>query len=311
MDGIETTAAIRKWEKEQQENGVTCNETPIIALTANAVMGMREMFIENGFNDFLSKPIDISKLDEMLDKWIPKEKREKGSGESGVGSRERSPYDDSISRLYPNNSNHDSPPPAIPGIDTAKGIALTGGTVAAYRQVLSLFCKDAQDRMALLQKEPAVNALSTFITQVHALKSASASIGAQEVSVQAAELENAGKTADMAFISEHLPVFAQQLAELVKNIQNILGPDKPDGGSAAPSLPAPYFPLLKELAEALKSQNASEIDRILEELNQKPLDAGIREMLQRISDEVLMTEFDSAVKTVDSLARVSSNGIEI
>jgi signal transduction histidine kinase/CheY-like chemotaxis protein len=63
MDGIEATAAIRLWEDERQRNGVMHNETPIIALTANAVVGMREMFIKNGFNDFISKPIDVSKLD--------------------------------------------------------------------------------------------------------------------------------------------------------------------------------------------------------------------------------------------------------
>jgi CheY-like chemotaxis protein len=76
MDGIETTAAIRLWEKERNDNTATARQArdPIIALTANAVSGMKQMFIENGFNDFLAKPIDISKLDEMLDRWIPKEK---------------------------------------------------------------------------------------------------------------------------------------------------------------------------------------------------------------------------------------------
>ena len=47
---------------------------PIVALTANAVSGMKEMFLEKGFNDFLAKPIDVSKLDETLVRWIPKEK---------------------------------------------------------------------------------------------------------------------------------------------------------------------------------------------------------------------------------------------
>jgi len=75
MDGIETTALIRAWEKEQQENAPGRRQIPIIALTANAVTGMREMFIEKGINDFLAKPIDVGKLDEILDRWIPKEKR--------------------------------------------------------------------------------------------------------------------------------------------------------------------------------------------------------------------------------------------
>jgi CheY-like chemotaxis protein len=78
MDGIETTAAIRAWEKE---NGYLHKQVPIIALTANAVVGMREMFIEKGFNDYLAKPIDVSKLDETLDRWIPKEKRKSGKAE--------------------------------------------------------------------------------------------------------------------------------------------------------------------------------------------------------------------------------------
>jgi putative two-component system response regulator len=75
MDGIEATAAIRSWEKAQG-NMNPHKPIPIIALTANVVSGMEEMFIEKGFSDFLAKPIDISKLDKILDRWIPKEKKE-------------------------------------------------------------------------------------------------------------------------------------------------------------------------------------------------------------------------------------------
>jgi signal transduction histidine kinase/CheY-like chemotaxis protein len=77
MDGIEATAAIRKFEFESEDSSEESGKKiPIIALTANAVVGMREMFVEKGFNDFLAKPIDVNKLDEMLNLWIPKEKRE-------------------------------------------------------------------------------------------------------------------------------------------------------------------------------------------------------------------------------------------
>jgi signal transduction histidine kinase/CheY-like chemotaxis protein len=82
MDGIETTAAIRALE------GEIFKTVPIIALTANAISGMREMFIEKGFSDFLAKPIDIGKLDEMLDRWIPKWKREQGMGNGEWGKVE-------------------------------------------------------------------------------------------------------------------------------------------------------------------------------------------------------------------------------
>jgi CheY-like chemotaxis protein len=76
MDGIETTETIRAWEQEEYEKSGLRKQVPIIALTANVVSGMRELFLEKGFNDFLAKPIDVSKLDEMLDRWISKDKRE-------------------------------------------------------------------------------------------------------------------------------------------------------------------------------------------------------------------------------------------
>jgi CheY-like chemotaxis protein len=71
MDGIETTRRIRELDGERFQR------VPIIALTANAIAGMKEMFLENGMNDFLSKPIETGKMNAMLLKWIAEAKREK------------------------------------------------------------------------------------------------------------------------------------------------------------------------------------------------------------------------------------------
>jgi len=353
MDGIEATAIIRAWEKEEQEkkerdNGNLRKQIPIIALTANAVVGMREMFIENGFNDFLAKPIDVSKLDEIMDRWIAKEKRKKkneemeersegaakseegadkseeGSGESGVGSRvaesDNNKHSENTNQggsTLPNLHSQISTPsyplptpqggnavtllPSIPGIDVKKGVSMTGGTPALYRQVLSLFCKDANERLPLLRVMPAPETLGSFTTQVHALKSASASIGADDVSEEAAILEKAGKVADMDFIKENLPIFAQELTELVKNIRSALQSDELDDDDTANEntdsalpyspLPTPYSLLL---SEALKSKNVCEIDNILEQLAQLPLDASVKAALEKISDEVLVAEYEKA-----------------
>ena len=281
MDGIETTAIIRILEDGRFRT------VPIIALTANAVVGMREMFIENGFNDFLSKPIDVSKLDEMLDRWIPNEKKEKG-----IES------DDQRTISYI---------PVIPGVDTARGIAMTGGTAAVYLKVLSLFCKDVEERMPLLQKTPSQDTLSLFITNVHALKSASTSIGVQEVSNLAAKLEAAGNAADMSFISEHLPAFAKRLSELVKNISAAITPSSDDGNSLADAESKPdisaCIPAFRELADALKSKKISDIKRLLNMLEQQTQDSKVKEILEQISDQVLMTEFDGALKIIDEALR--------
>jgi signal transduction histidine kinase/CheY-like chemotaxis protein len=282
MDGIQATAAIRAWEAENPGY-----RTPIVALTANAVSGMKEMFIENGFSDFLSKPIDISKLDEMLDRWIPQEKRGMANEKTGMRSEGGS---SSIPDF-----------PAIPGVDAKRGIAMTGGTEAAYRTVLSMFCKDVEKRLPLLQNVPDTSAdadsLTAFVTQVHALKSASASIGAEKVSARAAELEAAGKEGNLAAIRKNLSGFAEQLAELVKNIHAALeahttaASNEMQPPESSGPLPAG---LLHELETALRLQKAGDIDRILDELKKLPLNSKTIESLEQISDEVLMAEYDKA-----------------
>ncbi|MDR3279047.1 MAG: response regulator, partial [Synergistaceae bacterium] len=97
MDGVETTKAIRAL-------GGRFKKLPIVALTANAVSGMREMFLENGFNDFLSKPVEIQKLGDLIERWVPAERRGRPAAENDRSGSEFT---------------------RIEGLDTAKGMAMT------------------------------------------------------------------------------------------------------------------------------------------------------------------------------------------
>ena len=120
---------------------------------------------------------------------------------------------------------------------------MTGGTVAAYEQVLSMFCKDAEDRLPFLQKIPEADSLSAFVTQVHALKSASASIGAVRVSALAVELEASGNAGDMTFIQKNLTVFAQMLRELTENIRTALQLNESSTPNSLLPIPLSPFPI--------------------------------------------------------------------
>jgi signal transduction histidine kinase/CheY-like chemotaxis protein len=277
MDGIEAARRIRSLD-----NGY--KKLVMIILTANAVSGMKEMFLAEGFNDFLSKPIEIAKLDEIMAKWIPPDKQIK----DGAGIKRQS-FNSGFGIV-------------IPGVDTRKGITMTGGTEAAYRKVLAQFYKDAQERLPLLQEPPDETTLPVFVTQVHALKSAAATIGAAEVSKAAAVLEAAGKAGDRAAIKEGLPAFTEKLTALAEGIAAALEVSTPEGDAAASDASGPALsPLLRELVEALQDKKAAAIDRVLEELDQKPLDRKTRETLETVSDDVLMTEYGKAMKTVTAL----------
>jgi signal transduction histidine kinase/DNA-binding NarL/FixJ family response regulator/HPt (histidine-containing phosphotransfer) domain-containing protein len=301
MDGIEATAQIRAWEAGQtppQAASETPRQVPIIALTANAISGMREMFLTQGFNGFLSKPIEIAKLDAIIAEWIPREKQIK----TEPLETENTEKDGGVSF------------PEIAGVDTAAGIAATGGTVSGYRKVLSMFRKDAEERLAFLKNfnaaaglEDTGKNLSMFVTQVHALKGASATLGAAEVSAEAARLEAAGKAKDAAAIREALPGFIERLAALVKGIETTLT-DGIENGKGIIENGKPenlnfQLSIFNSLAVALEARDFENIDRLLAQLEQEKFDAETAEKVEAVSDAVLMAEYEKALEIVKKLTK--------
>jgi signal transduction histidine kinase/CheY-like chemotaxis protein len=284
MDGIEAAAAIRALPGGRFQN------VPIIALTANAVSGMREMFLENGFQDYLAKPIEISKLNEIVAKWILPEKQERL-----VEPEERAPASRGTVFTYP------EPELAIDGVDTARGVAMTGGSTRQYQEVLALYCRDAAERLELLREAPDETDLALFITQVHALKSASASIGAAALSEKAAELETAGKRGDSVFIRVRLNDFLMELTALTQRIGRALPmrqTDEPVVSDANIDAAA-----LTKLKKSLKAQSIGTVDAIIGELTGRSYNAEIREAISKLSEYVLTSDFDGAIHIIDSLLR--------
>jgi CheY-like chemotaxis protein len=275
MDGIEATAAIRS---------LGIKGTPVIALTANAVSGMRDIFIEKGFNDYISKPIEITELDSIIAKWIPPEKKMETGKPLKRGSAESTEL-------------------AIAGIDTVKGIAMTGGTEGGYRKVLAQFRKDAVERLPLFAAIPAETELAVFAAQAHAIKSAAGTIGAAEVSAEAAVLEAAGKAGDMKAIGETLPGFYKCLTQLIEGIGKALkGSGASELGGRSEGKDASQT-ALSALRAALEAKNMREIDRMIEEIEQLSLDTKTRELINGISDKVLMGEYQKALNEVDKLLK--------
>ena len=293
IDGVEAAGIIRKWEEEQNKSAESDTgkngQVPIIALTANAISGMREMFIENGFNDFLAKPVNISELDDILVRWIPEEKKKINGME-----------------IKMNNEKENENPRVmtIPGIDMQRGIANTGGKMKNYLEILVSYRKDIEGRLGLLQTAPDADNLKTFVTHVHAIKSASASVGAAEASASALELENAGNSGDIHLIAKKLPDFLGQLNTLIKGINDALTASGPLAENEAPA-DASSDPLitgmLHDLENVIKTKKAQDIDLVLEKLMGQPLDDVIKAALEQISDDVLMAEYEKALKAVSEV----------
>ncbi|MDR1910127.1 MAG: response regulator [Spirochaetaceae bacterium] len=191
MDGVETAKAIRALPDPR------CGDLPIIALTANVVEGTREMFMENGFSDYLSKPINITELDSILSRWLPEEKKK-----APIQIQEKAgvPYLD------------------IAGIEAAKGLAQSGGDWKTYAKVLELFCGDGQTRIREIQQSLDEGNLKRYTLLLRGLKSAGRAIGAEGLSAQARLLEEAGKDGDSERIRSGTAPFFLELEKLIHSI---------------------------------------------------------------------------------------------
>jgi HPt (histidine-containing phosphotransfer) domain-containing protein len=181
---------------------------------------------------------------------------------------------------------------------------MTGGTEAGYRKVLTQFYKDAVERLSVFAAIPAETELAAFVAQAHAIKSAAGTIGAEEVSVEAAALEAAGKAGDTQAIRKTLPLFHKHITQLIEGIGKVAEEsagkaESGDGGQED------LMALLPALRTALATKNMKEIDRLLEKTEQLPLSAQTREQINAISDKVLMGEYEEAVIMIDEIERIS------
>jgi CheY-like chemotaxis protein len=255
MDGVETTEKIRALEGEYYQ------KLPIIALTANAIMGMKEMFLAHSFNDYLSKPIEIPKLDDILTAWIPKEKQ--------------------IKRTEKTQEKPGEEPPLIPADFTVEGLNIQTGKARyqekMYLEVLRSYCVHSpalMEKIKAAQKENfAGEALKEYTITVHGLKGASFGICADEVAKLAEALERAAKENNIGFITANTDPFIKTLEKLVKRLEELLDIIARQA-KAKTVFPRPDPALLKELAEACAHFRANAMEETLGKLEMYQYENG-------------------------------------
>jgi PAS domain S-box-containing protein len=291
MDGIETTLYIREMGYENPYY----NNVPIIALTANAVLGTKEMFLENGFNDFLSKPIDTMKLNLILENWIPAEKQKSAAAEN----RKIETYNSGIE---------------IEGLDSNAGILMSGGKVESYMETLALFYKDGQEKINEITECLETGNLSLYTTYVHAIRSAAANIGAMDLSEAANAMEKAGEEKDMVFIEKQNDLFLANIGSLLDRINDAVSSYKQStatGEKKETLNTAALRPQLGRLKTALHYLDASVIEETIEELLEMTRDEKIGTIIKNIADDILIAEYDKVIELLENLIKLSDNTSEI
>jgi len=279
MDGIEATSFIRGFESGDGY----FQKLPVVALTANALSGQREFFLQQGISDFLAKPIDIQKLNDILEKWLPPEKRQEPA-QSAVQAGQK----------QENTEIGD-----IPGVEVSLGINNCGGAAAVYLNILADFCKDAESRLGQITE--ALNARDTrlYITLVHALKGAARSIGAVETGEKASWLEKAAAPGDLAALKDKTTDLQENVRALINNIRATVARYEAEDGRehiGASSL------RLDELKKALAEMDIEAVNKMLLDYAGLALDMRTKNMIAEVEQHILMFEYDKAIEKINAFS---------
>jgi PAS domain S-box-containing protein len=266
MDGIVTT-------KKMRELGYT---RPIVALTANALAGQAEMFMANGFDDFISKPIDIRQLNAALNKLV----RDKYPAETIESARRLKDSDNFTNGNIVNGASRLSINPEL-----AKMFSWDAEKAAAALETVL---------QALQKKEGNYGEedIKAYIINVHAMKSALTNIGETALSDAALKLEQAGRAGKTAVMISETPAFLDSLRKVIEKIKS---KDIDKGGETMEKGDQPY--LLEKLAalqEACADFNKKAAKTIVAELRQKKWPRPVNELLDAISGRLLHSEFSEA-----------------
>ena len=196
MDGIETLKALK--------NEDLIYDTPVICLTANAISGVREKYLKEGFNDYLSKPIEVASLEKLLIKYLPADKIIKKTESAVITAGALETAAEGAGNAGETESGNDTGSAKTPleklsehGFDTAAGIEYSAGMEEFYIEMVQTFADGYDEKAKEISEDYEKENLENYRTRVHALKSTAKMIGAMSLSEMALGQETAAKEGNL------------------------------------------------------------------------------------------------------------------
>jgi len=209
MDGIEAMKRIRA------DKGADMRDVPIVALTANAVSTAREMFIKEGFDGFVSKPVELIELERVMKRVLP------GAKVVMVQDDEQPEEQKSTESLLMSI-----------GVDTELGMHYCQNDKELYTSLLAQFISDSGVKRQNLEKYYRESNFPDYAITIHALKSTAKMIGATKLSESARALEDAAKNRDEEFIRSHHAGTMEEYQKLTAQMRSVMGDvNEPENGS--------------------------------------------------------------------------------
>lgn len=204
MDGIEVLKRSKALE------GNLCRDVPVIALTANAIKGVKEMYISEGFDDYLSKPVESSELEKMLVKYLPAvlvHEPPEGTGQAQEGKNDANDIID-VKEIQEQDierkkikENEDKDESAL--LDHKLALMYCAGSEEIYQKILRIYCNAGADRKEILKRHAQRQEWEDYRVEIHSLKSSSLNVGCRKLYDAALKLERACRTGDISYVTKN------------------------------------------------------------------------------------------------------------
>ncbi len=287
MDGVEACQIIRE---QCGDNG---RDAVIIALTANALKGAEEMFLENGFDAFLPKPIDKNALHHMMNRFVPADMKEIVEGEEKEN-------------IY---SKEDLKSLAMEGVDVKAGMDLHRG-LDDYLKLLELYYTDGMEKVTLIRELAEEFDYHGYEIEVHALKSASANIGANELSAMAKANEDAAREEKGDFVQENYETLVICYQNILNEIERVLRnhgmleSQTVDDGDREEIDKEALIRKVEEILTAVEDFKSKEAAKLLDGLLQYGIPGDYRSNLEAIRTKLKLYDDDAAEDMLRELLEI-------
>lgn len=207
MDGIETMKEIRQISPYYSSGG----ESKLIALTANAISGVRTHLIEEGFDEYLGKPMNFEQLELLFVRFLPAENIYYESEDDSPADKDDQKDQD---LEYVKNS--------LPNVDIQQGLTNCGGKLKDYLNVLEITWNYGEKQLKELEELHAKQDYDTYTIKIHSMKSMTRNLGANTISDMAKAQESAGLKKETSYIDAHIDEFRTAYLSMLENIEMVL-----------------------------------------------------------------------------------------
>ena len=219
-DGIETLHMIR-------EDADSLNkDTRAVVLTANAVAGSRQMYISEGFDDYLTKPLDSGLLEETVKRFLPAEKVLEGAASSQAGGTDAQTDKrdtENAVNINPASGSHGSGSirdrlSAIEGLDYDTALKYCGGDEELLAEILGDLARECMVRSERMRKSLEARDIKAYEIDAHTIKSSMATVGMKDFSERAKKHEFAAKAGNTDFIYKDAEDFIKKYEEICRKL---------------------------------------------------------------------------------------------